>query len=125
MPVIHAPDEPTHVAGETRFTSLVSPSSCGAADTSVWQVEIDPGTVPHPHSLTRDEVFVVTSGMAEVTLGEVTEVAVPGDAILVPAGERFSLANAAHTTLRLICAFPVGGQACLLDGTTFTPPWAE
>ena len=26
--------------------------------------------------------------------------------------------------LRLLCCLPVGGQA-RLDGTTFTPPWAE
>src|SRR5688572_29093587 len=123
MPVIHAPVEPTHVVGEARFTSLVSPTACGAADTSVWKVEIEPGATPHPHSLTRDEVFVVISGVAEATIGDETEVAAPGDAILVPAGVRFSLANAADTTLRLLCAFPVGGQACLPDGTTFTPPW--
>src|SRR6185437_1945537 len=34
-------------------------------------------------------------------------------------------ANAGAGPLRLLCCLPVGGQARLPDGSTFTPPWAE
>jgi quercetin dioxygenase-like cupin family protein len=67
MPVIHAPGTPTHELEGARFTSLATPSR-GAADTAVWQVELDPGTPPTPHSLTREEVFVVVEGAAWVRI---------------------------------------------------------
>lgn len=124
MAVLPAPSQPTHDLGGTRFTSLATPGR-GATDTSVWQVEIAPGTPSTPHSLTREEVFVVLEGHARVVLGPVTDTASVGDAIVVPVGTDFELVNAGTTPLRLLCCMPVGGQARLGDGTTFTPPWAE
>jgi quercetin dioxygenase-like cupin family protein len=124
MPVLHAPATPTHDLGGTRFTSLATPT-CGATDTAVWTVEILPGTPATPHSLTREEVFVVLDGTAGVRIAGVPEEAGPGDAIVVPAGVEFALSNAGAGPLRLVCCFPVGGQARLADGSTFTPPWAQ
>lgn len=48
-----------------------------------------------------------------------------GDAIVVPAGVEFELANAGAVPLRLVCCLPVGGQGVIGDGAPFTPPWAE
>ena len=124
VPVLTAPAEPTHDLGGARFTSLATPRR-GATHTSVWQVEIDPGTPPNPHSLTSEEVFVVMAGTATVRIGDEDSRASAGDAIVVPTGVRFELSNGGDTTLRLLCCMPVGGQARLDDGTTFTPPWAE
>jgi quercetin dioxygenase-like cupin family protein len=124
MSVITAPAGPTHELEGARFTSLATPQR-GATHTSVWQVEIDPGTTPTPHSLTSEEVFVVLDGTATVRIGEEDSRAVAGDAIVVPPGVRFELGNGGATPLRLLCCMPVGGQARLDDGTTFTPPWAE
>jgi mannose-6-phosphate isomerase-like protein (cupin superfamily) len=94
-------------------------------DTSVWKVEILPGAPATPHSLTREEVFVVLRGTASVRLAGNHQVAGAGDAIVVPADTDFELTNAGDDRLELVCCLPVGGQACLQDGTTFTPPWAE
>ena len=69
MPVIHAPAGPTHDLGPTRFTSLATPTR-GSSRSSVWQVEIDPGTPPTPHSVTSEEIFVVLAGVAAVRLGD-------------------------------------------------------
>ncbi len=124
MPVIHAPAEPTHDLGGTRFTSLATPQR-GATDTAVWRVEIAAGTPPTPHSLTREEVFFVLEGTASVCIGDDQDAAVAGDAIVVPAGMSFELSNAGPGRLHLLCCMPVGGQARLADGTVFTPPWAE
>ena len=65
MAVIPAPASPTHELPGTRFTSLATPSR-GNAETAVWQVEIDPDAQPTPHTLTREEVFVVLEGTATV-----------------------------------------------------------
>jgi mannose-6-phosphate isomerase-like protein (cupin superfamily) len=123
MPVIQCPETPTHDLGGARFTSLATPSR-GSVDSSVWAVEIEPGTPSVPHSLTREEVFVVLSGSAAVRIGGVEQSASAGDAIVVPADTPFELANAADEPLRLVCCMPVGGQA-RVDGEAFTPPWAE
>src|ERR1700745_3561661 len=65
MPVLTAPATQTHDLGGARFTSLATPSR-GATDTSVWKVEILPGTPATPHSLTREEVLGVLEGAARV-----------------------------------------------------------
>ena len=90
----------------------------------MWQVEIEAGAPATPHSLTREEVFVVLDGTASVRIGSVAGLAHEGDAIVVPADTEFELSNGGDNALRLLCCFPVGGQA-RLDGATFTPPWAE
>ena len=123
MSIIQAPAAATHDIGPARFTSLATPSR-GSTETAVWQVEIEAGAPATPHSLTREEVFVVLEGTASVRIGSVAGLAHQGDAIVVPADTEFELSNGGDRTLRLLCCFPVGGQA-RLDGATFTPPWAE
>jgi quercetin dioxygenase-like cupin family protein len=124
MPVITPPADATHEAGGARFTSLATPSR-GSAETSVWRVEIAPGTPATPHALTREEVFVVLDGTAVVSIDGVESPAAAGDAIVVPPGVEFGVANAAAAPLRMLCCLPVGGQALLRGGTPFTPPWAR
>jgi mannose-6-phosphate isomerase-like protein (cupin superfamily) len=124
MPVLRAPAVPTHELGGARFTSLATPSR-GSTDTSVWIVEIAPGTPATPHSLTREEVFVVMEGVASVRIAGRAGQARAGDAIVVPPGLEFELSNAGDGPLRLVCCLPVGGQGRLADGRTFVPPWAE
>jgi quercetin dioxygenase-like cupin family protein len=124
MAVLPAPGGPTHELGAARFTSLATPSR-GTTDTSVWSVEIVPGPPGLPHQLTREEVFVVLDGCAEVWLDGERSTACAGDTIVVPPGVPFALAAAGDEPLRALCCLPVGGQAQLADGVPFTPPWAR
>ncbi|MGY1741193.1 MULTISPECIES: cupin domain-containing protein [unclassified Blastococcus] len=124
MPVVPAPPAPTHELAGARFTSLATPSR-GSAETSVWTVELAPGEVGAPHTLTREEVFVVLAGRAEVWLDGESSAAGPGDTIVVPPGVPFALSAAGRDALRAVCCLPVGGQAQLADGEPFTPPWAR
>ena len=123
MSVITAPESPTHDLGGTRFTSLATPSR-GSAETSVWVVEIDPGMPATPHSLTREEVFVVLDGVATTSVDGVVGLASAGDAIVVPPAVPFEIANHGQGVLRLLCCLPVGGEAVTADGR-FVPPWAR
>ncbi|HMJ15326.1 MAG TPA: cupin domain-containing protein [Polyangiaceae bacterium] len=123
MPVIHAPDSPTHELPNARFTALVGPR-LGARDTSVWRVELAAGGAPTLHEVTREEVFFILSGRARVTIDGVSSEASAGDAVLVPALTPFSIENAADAPLTALCCLPVGGQARLPGGEPFTPPWA-
>ena len=114
----------SHSLGSTRFTSLATPSR-GSRERAVWRVDIAPGTPATPHSLTREEVFVVLDGEAAVEIDGVCQCARPGDAIVVPAGVEFALENDSDRPLRLLCCLPVGGQGRIAGGDPFTPPWAQ
>ncbi|HEY6724903.1 MAG TPA: cupin domain-containing protein [Polyangiaceae bacterium] len=124
MPVLHAPERPTHELPGAKFTALSTPAR-GAVDNSIWTVELAPGTPATPHQVTREEVFVVLSGTATVRLAGVEASASPGDAIVVPANTSFEISARGSEPLRALCCLPVGGQARLPDGQTFTPPWAQ
>lgn len=124
MPVLHAPDRPTHELPGAKFTSLATPK-LGGSEISVWTVEIAPGTPATPHQVTREEVFVVLSGTAAVRLAGVEASARTGDAIVVPPNTPFEIRALGSEPLRAVCCLPVGGQARLADGQTFTPPWAQ
>lgn len=123
MPVITPPAAPTHDVGGARFTSLATPST-GSSQTSVWQVELDPATPATPHRLTREEVFVVLAGRAELRIDGRAAAAGPGEVIIVPVGVRFELTAGGPEPLRALCVMPVDGQAQLEGGEPFTPPWA-
>jgi quercetin dioxygenase-like cupin family protein len=124
MPVIAAPAQFTHEVPGVRFTSLATPSR-GTADLAVWRVEVAPGTPGAPHELTREEVFVVLEGVAQVQLGGEHLRAGAGDTIVVPAGVPFALGNDADVPLRAVVCLPAGGQARMPGGEPFTPPWAQ
>jgi hypothetical protein len=51
------------------------------------------------------------------------ELALAGDALIVPAGQRFSLANPTAELFEAVVVLPVGGRALLADGAPFAPPW--
>lgn len=124
MPILKSPPTFTHELAHARFTSLATPSR-GARETSVWRVRLEPGQAPTPHMLTREEVFVVLSGSAHVSLGGEEGIAHTGDAIVVPPHVEFSLAAVERSPVELLCCLPVGGKAQLADGSAFVPPWAE
>jgi quercetin dioxygenase-like cupin family protein len=123
MPVL-SPASPMNPFPGARFTQLASPSR-GSTRTSVWQVEMQPGTPPAPHQVTAEEIFIVLDGVARVALADVVTTAAVGDTIVVPADTDFALGNTGDAPLRLICVLPVGGQARTPDGAVFTPPWAQ
>lgn len=124
MPVLTPSNVPTHAHGPTHFTSLATPSRGGTSDTSVWKVDIAPATPATPHRLTREEVFVVLAGAADVTIGDSRHAVTRGDVIVVPPDTDFALATG-DQPLSALCCLPVGGQAYLAGGAPFTPPWAQ
>ena len=68
---------------------------------------------------------MVKNGAAVVRMQGVESVAAPGDVIVVPPDTLFELSNGSSEPLHLLCCLPVGGQARMADGSTFTPPWAQ
>lgn len=107
MPVIERDAQRHHELHGARFHTLASPS-LGSEETSVWRVQLEPGTPGLPHRVTREEIFVVVSGSTLILL----------------AGVELALETGAEALEAIVC-LPVGGQSVVGDGAPFTPPWAE
>jgi quercetin dioxygenase-like cupin family protein len=123
MSVIPGPTTFTHELPHARFFSLATPSR-GSEETSVWRVQLSATLETAPHSLTREEIFVVLSGTVCVVLAGETQEAHAGDAIVVPRETEVTLSCVGEHA-ELLCCLPVGGQARMRAGSLFTPPWAE
>ena len=124
MPHIAKDAAPTFTIPGLTVTGFAAPSR-GATETSVWMIELAPGAPATPHTMDREEVFVALAGRATATVAEREHDVSAGEALIVPAGETFALANPHGEPFRAVVALPVGGRARLADGDAFTPPWAE
>lgn len=122
MPVITDAQAPRFDVGGTHAVGLASPSR-GAQSTSAWRVRLDPGTVSPEHTLDAEEVFVVLAGAATATLDGANNDVRGGDALIVPPGVPFALANRGDEPFEAVVCMPVGGTATW-DGQTAVPPWA-
>jgi mannose-6-phosphate isomerase-like protein (cupin superfamily) len=126
MPVIRRADAPvfTLPEGGTKFTGLAAPSR-GAKETSAWQVSWSAHQDGTPHFLDHEEVFVLLAGRAVFSIGEDEFEAAAGDAVIVPAHTRLSVANPFDEPVDAIAILPAGAQGRMSeDGEPFTPPWA-
>ena len=123
MPVIKRTAAPTFELPGLSVIGLASPQR-GARETSVWRLAIAAGTAGTPHTVDREEIFVVVAGRALATVGADTTELAAGDALIVPAGTPFALANPFGDPFEAIAALPVGGRAALPGEPPFVPPWA-
>ena len=121
MPVIPATDAVVHEMHGTTFTAYAAPSR-GSAELCAWRVEVPAETSGVSHTVTREEVLCVTSGSAQVTLGEESRDVTVGDVIVVPVGALFGLSTGDQAVTAWVTT-SVGLQASLPDGSTITPPW--
>jgi quercetin dioxygenase-like cupin family protein len=122
MPIVKAAAAPQFELPFLKVDGLAAPSR-GARETCVWRLTLAPGAPGAVHSVDHEEVFVVLAGRATATLGADAIPLAPGDALIVPAGEAFALANPGDEPFVAIAALPVGGRATQPHGQPFAPPW--
>src|SRR2546430_8008363 len=72
--------------------------SRGTAELAIWHLEVPPGAHGAEHTVDREEVFVVREGRLSGTLGGRPCRIGPGDALIVPPGTMFALANDGDAT---------------------------
>ena len=78
----------------------------GAPNFCMRMFEIAPGGhTPHHEHDWEHEVYII-EGEGEVLSGDTPEPFRPGDAILVPGGEKHQFRNPGTTTVRLLCLIP-------------------
>ncbi len=123
MPFIAHQDAPIFDMHNARFLGLASPAR-GAQETAAWIVTLAPESTGAMHQLTREEVFVTLEGKATATVGDVTYELTPESALIVPAHTPLCISNPHSTPFRAVAILPVGAQASVAGGPSFTPPWA-
>src|SRR5262245_56475533 len=92
MPIIRASAAPQFTIPGVTVTGLAAPSR-GARETCAWGPALAAGAPGTPRSLDREEIFVVLTGRAVASVGDERLELAPGDALIVPARQPFSLAN--------------------------------
>jgi mannose-6-phosphate isomerase-like protein (cupin superfamily) len=105
------------------FTGLASPSR-GSAHVCTWRLTLVPDhSSPEPHSLDRDEIFMVMRGV--IRLSTDVEPVSAGDVAVVPAGTPIQIANVGEGEAEVVVAVPADFTATSADGRAIgTPPWA-
>jgi mannose-6-phosphate isomerase-like protein (cupin superfamily) len=121
--ILRAAQAPRFEIPGVTFVGMASPSR-GSEQLCTWKIIVAAGHESDtPHTLDRDEVFMVLSGA--VRLADGGEPLGRGDALVVPAGEKIQLSNPGADPAEVIVAIPAGFSASGADGTPFgTPPWA-
>ena len=122
MPIIRADEAPTFHLPGVQFTAYAAPSR-GSAELCTWQITVAPDQEPAPHTLDRDETFLVLEGRLRVNPGG--EDLGPGDVAVVHAGETIAVVNPGSIPARAYVAIGAGFTATTHDGQTLQPPWAQ
>lgn len=116
-------DAPAHHLDGIVGRSMAVPSR-GSKELAVWTLSVDPGVGGQPHTVTREEVFLLNSGRMSMTIDGRTYDLEPGDAALVPPDTMFSLANTGDEIAHLTVCTSAGIEATL-NGVTVKPAWAQ
>jgi mannose-6-phosphate isomerase-like protein (cupin superfamily) len=121
--ILRAVDAPRFTIPGVTFVGMASPSR-GSVQLCTWKIIVAPGHESDgPHTLDRDEVFMVLSGSVRLAVGGAA--LEPGDTFVVPAGVPIELSNPGDSPAEVMVAIPAGFTATMADGTPFgTPPWA-
>lgn len=124
MHVIRSAQAPRFELPGIRFDALAAPSR-GSSQICTWRLTVDPDLrSPEPHTIDRDEVFMVLAGAIRLTPD--SDVLGPGDACVVPAGQPIQLVNPNPEPAQVYVAIAAGFSATTADGTAIgTPPWAS
>jgi|SRR5664279_4952517 mannose-6-phosphate isomerase-like protein (cupin superfamily) len=123
MHVLPAAMAPVFELPGVEFTAMAAPSR-GSKELCTWKLAVAAHLPPaQPHSLERDEIFMITAGAIRLQPGGT--IARAGDAVVVPAGSSIQLANPGSEPAEVYVAVRAGFTASAADGTPIdTPPWA-
>ncbi|MEU2255439.1 cupin domain-containing protein [Nocardia xishanensis] len=121
MHVIKAAEVPRFELHGVEFSAMAAPSR-GSADVCTWRLTVAPHHESDAaHVLDRDEIFLVLSGVLEVS----GQLLAAGDVAIVPAGGPISVANPGDEPAVAHVAIAAGFQATMADGSKLSPPWAQ
>ena len=125
MHLIQHTEAPVFAAGDTSVIGYAAPSR-GAAQVSLWRIELAPGSTSPLHYMDCEEVFLGLEGSAIATVEGSEHTLGAGDCLILPAGTPFTFHVPGTDPFHALACIPTGGQATMVDsGMTFAPPWTE
>ena len=124
MPVIRSTEGTTHDVYGTTFTAYAN-STTGTAELCAWSTRVPAGQPTLPHRISREELFLVTSGTPRFTIDAETVDAGSGDVVVAPAGSLLGIEALGDQDSTIWVSTGLGLTAKLPDGTEFAPPWAQ
>ncbi|GAA3836418.1 cupin domain-containing protein [Brevibacterium ammoniilyticum] len=124
MPHLTARTARTFTTHGVTFTSFAG-SATGAESLGAWRADFAPRTPGLAHTMSEEEVLHVLTGTLDIELAEDSFTVVAGEAVIVPAGERFRVSNETDEPAQAWVVTPLGMTATLETGEAMTPPWAQ
>lgn len=124
MPFVSATDAVVHEMHGVRFVSYAAPA-LGSKELCAWRTEIPAGTSGPPHSVSREEVFLMLTGSVELGLDGETRSLRPGDSATAPPGSSIRLSNTTEEPAAMWVTTTIGLEGTLADGSRISPPWAN
>jgi quercetin dioxygenase-like cupin family protein len=122
--VIKAADAPVFDANGATITGAASPNR-GSTQTSLWRVDLAPGSAVPGHILDGEEIFHALSGTLHATVDGQRQTVQAGDTLIVPPGSELQIAVPADARFQAVVVLPVGAKARFAaGGEPFSPPWA-
>jgi len=123
VPALSYADAPTVEAHGITARPMAVPSR-GSTELAIWYLTVPPHSDPQQHSVDREEVFVVRSGVLSGHIDGAAVAAGPGDALLVPPGVEFAVGNSGdEPAVALVCTS--AGVTATVQGAPVTPPWSR
>jgi quercetin dioxygenase-like cupin family protein len=124
MSVVKAADAPIFDAHGATITGAASPSR-GSTQTSLWRVNLAPGTDVPGHILDGEEIFHALGGTLLATVDGERQTVQAGDTLIVPPGSLLQIAVPSDARFEAVVVLPVGAKARFASGgEPFAPPWA-
>jgi mannose-6-phosphate isomerase-like protein (cupin superfamily) len=122
MSIVRAAGAPRFEFNGLAFTVFAGPSN-GSRQLCTWRLTVPAGHTSMPHTLDRDEVFMIHSGEVRLTPGGA--VLRVGDGGVIPAGGLIAVENPGAEPAEVYVAVPAGFTPYTADGDPVpTPPWA-
>jgi len=107
----------------SQFHAYANPTR-GSQELSAWRLNVPPNQAGAAHRVSKEEVFLVLSGMMTVTIdGEPVDVSA-GDVVLVHAGSELRI-DSGLTGCRAWVTTSSGIEVVTVDGARIIPPWTN
>src|SRR5690606_41324560 len=107
----------------SRFTAFANPST-GSGELCAWRVEVPANTRGTAHTITREEVFLVTEGELQLTIDDQSEALPEGDVAIAPARSTLLLDNLSGAPAAAWVTTSVGLGGVLPGGALISPAGA-
>jgi mannose-6-phosphate isomerase-like protein (cupin superfamily) len=124
MPIIRSAEATAHDLHGATFTAYAN-SKTGATELCAWRTRVPAGQPGLPHRISKEEIFIVTTGTARVTIDGEPLDAQPGDVVVAPAGSLISIEVLGDKDSIIWVTTSLGLTARLPDGSEIAPPWAQ